>query len=133
MIENDFPEIERRKFTRLDFTAPFAFKVCSKETISRLLKGYTANISESGIFCNITQRVNKDDILWLSFDRATLSFCESLEKNTLIYQGGIVGKVVRVEDKPDGSFDAGLQFITREEENTTHIFPKVHFLLNEKI
>jgi hypothetical protein len=129
MMENGFPEIERRKFTRLDFATPFAFKVCSKETISRLLKGYIANISESGILCNIKEKVNKDDILWLSFDRATLNFCESLEKNSLIYQGGIVGKVVRVEDKADGSYDTGLQFITRKEENTTHIFSGVHFLL----
>ena len=127
MIEDNNSGIERRKFTRFDFAIPFAFKVCSQETISKLLKGYVANISESGILCNIRQKVNENDILWISFDRATLSFCESLEKNTLIYQGGIVGKVVRVEDKNDGSYDTGLQFITREQENTTHIFPGVHF------
>ena len=130
MNEDNFSGPERRKFVRLDFVAPFAFKVCSKETISKLLKGYIANISESGIFCNIRQRVNKDDILWISFDRATLSICESLEKNSLIYQGGIVGKVVRVEDRDDGSYDTGLQFITRQEDNSTYIFPKMHFLIH---
>jgi hypothetical protein len=130
MKEDNFSGSERRNFMRLDFVAPFAFKVCSKETISKLLKGYIANISESGIFCNISQRVNKDDILWLSFDRATLSICESLEKNSLIYQGGIVGKVVRIDDKDDGSYDTGLQFITRQEQNSTHIFPKIHFLID---
>ena len=123
-MENDFSGPERRKFMRLDFTSPFAFKVCSKETISKLLKGYISNISESGILCNIAQRVKEDDILWLSFDRATLSICESLEKNSLIYQGGVIGKVVRVEDKSDGSFDTGLQFITREEESSVNIFLK---------
>ncbi|MFA5156039.1 MAG: PilZ domain-containing protein [Candidatus Omnitrophota bacterium] len=121
-MENNFSGIERRKFTRLDFVSPFAFKVCSKETISKLLKGYIANISESGIFCTISQKVNMDDILWLSFDRATLGICESLEKNSLIYQGGIIGKVVRVESKDDGSYDTGLQFLTREEERPAHVF-----------
>ena len=121
---------ERREFLRLDYTAPLGLKVCKKQTISKLLEGYTADISPSGLLCNIKEKVRKNDILWLSFDRTTLDICSEIEKRVLIYQNGIIGKVVRIEVK-DESYNVGVQFITREETNATHIYPKVHFLLDE--
>ena len=118
---------ERRKFVRLDYISPIAFKICKKETISKLLDGYASNISEAGILCTIGEKVQKNDILWLSFDRGTLSICRDLEEKSLIYQGGIIGKVVRVESR-GSSQNIGLQFITREEQNLTNIYPKIKFL-----
>jgi hypothetical protein len=119
---------ERRQFLRLDYITPFACKVCKKETVSKLLQGYTANISQSGALCKIKEKVRKNDLLWLSFNRATLSICEAIEKTAFIYQNGIIGKVVRVKPKGQGTYDVGLQFITREEKNLTNIYPKIHFL-----
>jgi hypothetical protein len=128
MSEETYSGPERRQFLRLDFITPLGFKICKEETISKLLQGYTSNISEAGLLCNIKEKVNKDDILWLSFDRATLSICEELEKSVLIYQNGIIGKVVRIEPRDLDTYNIGMQFITREEKNLTHIYPKVHFL-----
>jgi len=122
--------LERRKFVRLGFSAPVDYKVCKQETLSKLLQGYTSDVSEAGLLCNIKEKVNKDDILWLSFDHATLVICEELEKRALIYQNGIIGKVVRIESKDMGDYDIGVQFLTREEKNLTHIYPEVHFLTN---
>jgi c-di-GMP-binding flagellar brake protein YcgR len=119
---------ERRQFVRIDFTTPLACKVCKKETISKILDGYTADISRGGILCNIKDRVKKNDILWLSFDRSGLSFCADLEKRSLIYQNGVIGKVVRAEPKKDKTFEVGIQFITREEKNLSNIYPKIHFI-----
>jgi len=130
MTEN-YNGSERRTFFRLDYSTPLDYKVCKKETLLKLLQGYTSNVSEAGLLCNIKDKVNKDDILWLSFDRATLSICEELEKRVLIYQNGIIGKVVRIEPKDLGDYDVGIQFITREEKNLTHIYPKIHFLTKE--
>jgi len=130
MTEN-YNGLERRKFFRLDYSIPLDYKVCKKETLSKLLQGYTSNVSEAGVLCNIKDKVNKDDILWLCFDRATLNICEDLEKRALIYQNGIIGKVVRIEPKDLGDYDVGIQFITREEKNLTHIYPKIHFLTKE--
>ena len=118
---------ERREFIRLDFVSPLAYKVCSQETISKLLKGYVMNISETGLLCNIRCQVNRDDILWLSFDRATLSICAELDNRCFIYQSGIVGKVVRVEPKPDGSCNVGIHFIDRVEEDKSNILPPSYF------
>jgi hypothetical protein len=102
--------------------------VCKKQTISKLLEGYTTDVSQGGLLCNIKDKVKKGDILWLSFDRSTLGICEGIDKRSLIYQNGIIGKVVRIEDKKNNSFDVGIQFITREEKNSTNIYPKIHFL-----
>jgi len=113
---------ERREFVRLDYSVPLAFKICKKETIAKLLEGYTSNVSSAGLFCNVRTTVSPEDILWLSFDRGVLSICEELEKRVFIYQNGIIGKVVRVEPKGFENFDIGVKFITREEQG---ILPKL--------
>jgi c-di-GMP-binding flagellar brake protein YcgR len=127
-MDKKYSGADRRKFVRLDYVNPLVYKICKKETIDRLLKGYTSNISESGILCNINDKVDEDDILWLSFDRETIEICKKLEETSLVYQGGIVGKVVRVEKKEDGRYNVGIKFITREEYNSTHIYPQIYFL-----
>lgn len=126
--EKAYKGTERREFARLDYIAPVTYKVCKKKTISKLLDGYTANISQNGLFCNIKGKVNKNDIVWLSFDRATLSICEDLDRRNFIYQNGILGKVIRIEKRKDKTYSVGIQFLTREEKNLTHIYPKSHFL-----
>ena len=122
---------ERRKFVRLNYLAPLAYKVCKKSTISKILKGYTSNISQSGLLCNIKDKVKKNDVMWISFNREMLGICTDLETRSLIYQNGIVGKVVRAKHKRNGSYDVGIQFITREEKNLTNIYPKVYFMEDE--
>lgn len=128
-MEEQYSGRERRGFVRLGYVTPLAYKVCNKDTISKLLKGYTANISESGLFCNLKEKVKVDDILWLSFDRATLGICQSLEKMALIYQGGVIGKVVRITFENQDLYDVGVQFITREEQGLDNITPEIN---NEK-
>jgi hypothetical protein len=123
---------ERRKFIRLNYTSPLALKVCKKETVSKILNGYTSNVSQSGLLCDIKERVKLNDILWLSFDRATLEICAEIERNNFIYQGGIVGKVVRITRKPNGVYSVAVQFMTREERNLTYVFPQIKFLRRRK-
>lgn len=122
---------DRREFQRIPFSSPLAIKVCKQETITKILQGYTSDVSTSGLLCTIKDKVHKDDILWLSFDRATLTICEEMEKRSLIYQNGVIGKVARIEDRPDGAYDVGVQFLVREEKNSSNIFPKVHFLYDQ--
>ncbi|MFA5411220.1 MAG: PilZ domain-containing protein [Candidatus Omnitrophota bacterium] len=130
-MKDSYQGPERRKFIRMDYATPLAYKVCKKETLSELLKGYTSDISQSGLLCSMKDKVSKDDIVWLSFDRATLSMCRELEQQSLIYQNGVIGKVVRVEAKDHRGFNVGIQFITRKEENLSHIYPKIYFLKEE--
>lgn len=119
---------ERRKFVRLSYIRPLNYKVCKRETVSKLLKGYTVDISQAGLLCSLTRKVNRGDLLWICFDRGTLDICEELEKRALIYQSGVIGKVVRVKGVNSDTYNVGIQFITREEKNLTHIWPKVYFI-----
>jgi hypothetical protein len=118
---------ERREYIRLDYTTPLAYKVCKEEVIDKLLQGYTSDISQSGVLCTINEKVKENDILWLSFDRGTLDICEDLEKRCFIYQNGIIGKVARVEAAEGALYKVGVQFLTREEKNLTHIYPEIYF------
>ena len=131
MTRQDYHGPERRKFMRMDYVTPLAYKVCNPEIIAKLLEGYTADVSEVGLQCTITSKVVRGDILWLSFDRSTLLVCEEMEKQSLIYQNGIIGKVAWVDQKKADSFNVGVQFLTRAEKQDTHIYPKIHFLLRE--
>ena len=130
--QNDYSGPERRQFVRLDYMTPLAYKICNQNTISKLLQGYTSNISQAGLLCNIKDKVGMEDILWVSFDRNILNICEDMEKKSLIYQNGVVGKVVRIEPKEDSSYNVGIKFITREEKNLTNIYPKIYFLEKEQ-
>ena len=114
---------EKRESIRIDFCKPLAYKVCKQETLSRLLEGYTVNVSEAGLLCNIKDAVNMQDILWLSFDRNVLVVCEEIEHHSLIYQNGVIGKVVRVDGRDNGTFDVGLKFLTREEKSSARLLP----------
>lgn len=127
-MDMEYKGEERRNFMRLDYKALLAYKVCREETINKLLQGYTADISQSGLLCNIKDRVNKDDILWLSFDRGMLNIFAEIERRSLIYQNGIIGKVVRIEQRNDDTYNVGVQFVTREEKNSTNIYPGFYFI-----
>jgi len=127
-MKNNYNGIERREFVRMDYMSPLAFKVCKKKTLSTLLDGYTSDISKGGLLCRMNERVKKGDIIWLSFDRGTLGICEEIDRRSLIYQNGIIGKVVRIEPREDNAFNVGIQFITRQEKNLSNIYPKIHFL-----
>lgn len=106
---------EKREYIRIDYSKPLAYKVCKKETLSKLFAGYTVNISEAGLLCTIHDKVSLEDIMWLSFDRNVLVVCEEIEHHSMIYQNGVIGQVVRIDDKNNGTFDVGVKFLTREE------------------
>jgi c-di-GMP-binding flagellar brake protein YcgR len=116
MEEQAYTDTERRQFIRMGYTVPLAYKVCKQETLSKILEGYTVDISQSGLQCNLKDGVKIDDVMWLSFERSVLRIFQELEKRSLIYQNGVIGKVVRIMDNDNGSYNVGLQFLTREEK-----------------
>lgn len=127
-MENDFNGIERRKKTRIPIESPLAYKVCNPNTLSKLFQGYTVNVSDSGVLCTMNNTVNVDDVLWLSFNKSVLVQCQEIEKHSFFYQNGILGKVVRVDNKDAGHFEVGINFLTKEEPNLTNIFAREHFV-----
>ncbi|MFH0739118.1 MAG: PilZ domain-containing protein [Candidatus Omnitrophota bacterium] len=132
-MDEQYTGSERRQFMRLDYVTPLDYKVCKKETITKLLQGYTSNVSKTGLLCTIKQRVEPEDILWLVFDRDILNVCQDIEKSSLVYQNGIIGKVVRVELKEDNTYRVGIHFITREEKSKTETeYIEKHFSIDKR-
>jgi len=127
-MESNYSGIERRNYQRQEFSIPLGYKVCKRETVDKLLAGYSVDISHSGLLCNIKDKVNKDDLIWLSFSRDTLDFCQELEKKVFIYQNGIIGNVTRVDQDTQGAYNVGIRFIKREEKDSGNIHSEVHFL-----
>ena len=115
-MNNGYQGVERRQFRRIEYVTPLDYKICKPEIIEKLLQGYIADISPAGLLCNIKEKVNAGDILWLSFGRDTLDICHELEKRSFIYQHGVIGKVVRISGNQHGHYQVGVKFITREEK-----------------
>ena len=116
---------ERRQFVRLSYRKPLKYKVCKEDTIKKLMTGYTEDVSQSGLLCNIAESVPVDSVLWLLLDMGALTICSEVEKRSVILQHGILGRVVRTYHKKDGSFDVGVRFLTREEPDDKDLFQRV--------
>ena len=131
-MEENYSGSDRREYARLAFSKPLAYKVCKQETLSKLLEGYTVDISPAGLLCNINDKVNLEDVLWLSFDKSVLIICSEMERKSLIYQNGVIGKVMRIDESENQTYDVGVKFITREEHDSPEIRSRISLLKNEK-
>ena len=112
---------ERRDYIRLSYRKPLMYKVCKKKTLSKIMQGYTRNISNSGLMCNLNERVPDGDILWLRLDSGALELCREIEKNSVIIQQGVFGKVVWQKKLSDSTYDIGIRFLTRHEKPTNGV------------
>ena len=130
-MEDFYTGPERREFVRLPYSTPLAYKVCKPETLSKMLGGYTVNVSQAGLLCSIKDEVKVDDIIWLSFDKSILIFCTEIERHSFIYQNGIIGKVVRVSRSESKMYDIGVKFITLEDKDSFHIKEQTEMLRHE--
>ena len=123
-------EQERREFFRLNFTTPVRFKSCDikdlqkKLPVENSLDGSTRNISQSGI---LFQTENKppqlSSILWMNLDMRTLKICQEIESKALIFNNGVLGKVVRVEEGADNdnAYDIGVCFLRKDQKDSQEV------------
>ncbi len=104
----------RREFLRLDYRSSIKFKTIQKNRINVAL-GTVDNVSESGLLftSNIVPEIA--NILWLSLDLKTLDICREIESNVLMDHGGILGRVVRLEEnRGAGNYRIGIYFLTND-------------------
>ncbi len=111
-----FTGAERRKFIRLSYRKPLMYKLCKRATVSKILEGYTRDISNSGLRCNLNEKVVKNSVLWLKLDAGAIELCREIERDSVVIQQGILGKVVWQQRLSESSYDTGVRFITREEK-----------------
>ena len=122
---------ERREFFRINFTAPLNYKSystvpsgTSKTAASSAARAISQNISESGILFQTEKNPPQlSSILWMNLDFRTLSICKEIEKRALIFNNGVLGRVVRVEEDTRNSsrYDIGVCFLTQKQKNSQEV------------
>ena len=118
---------ERREFFRLNFSTPVRFKTCDvkksqkSETIS---EASAKNISQTGIlFQTENNPPQLSSILWMDLDMRTLKICQEIESKALIFNNGVLGKVVRVEEGSlkNNAYDVGVCFLRQDQKDSREV------------
>ena len=118
---------ERREFFRINFNTPLNIKsyagsvAGSPQVVSQ---GVSQNISQSGIlFQTENNPPQLSSIVWMGLDMRTLTICKEIEKRALIFNNGLLGRVVRVEEdtKNTNRYDIGVCFLTQEQKNSREV------------
>ena len=119
----------RREFLRYRCDQPMHFKVLlspkNDSRAPRILGGISKNLSVSGILFASTDCPELSSILALDMDYRTTSICQEIEETTIIVDNKLIGKVVRIEEKDDGTYNIGVAFIKKSDQ----IFPEIKKLL----
>ena len=114
-LEND-----RREFFRVPYVNTLKYKAYTEKPVT----GTARDISQSGILFQTEQEPPKlSSIVWLNLDMRTLKICQEIEARALIFNNGILGKVVRVEEDPETgkSYDVGVCFLRKDQRGTAGV------------
>ena len=115
---------EKRDFFRINFETPVEFNECAGSAVRVLpTKARAQNISQSGIMFQTDENPPQlSSVLWMNLDIRTLRICQEIEKRALIFNNGLLGRVVRVEENPaDEVYDVGVCFLTRDQKETPEV------------
>jgi hypothetical protein len=118
-------EKERREFFRLNYKTPVEFKTYPQnQTLAQRQAGISENISEAGLLFqteNIPPQVSS--ILWMNLDMRTLKICQEIESKCLIFNNGVLAKVVRVEEGSDDikGYDVGVCFLKKDQSGSREV------------
>ena len=110
---------ERREFVRHDYKKPIHCRTIKsldgKKSFLPLINGAVKNLSAAGIlFIVDSENVPKiSNLLLLELEYQTANICKEIESRALIAHNKFLGKVVRIENNIDGTFDVGVALIPK--------------------
>jgi hypothetical protein len=109
---------ERREFFRYNCEKPLQYKVLRNRTdsASKFIAGVSKNLSVSGMMFTSSFIPDISSIVTLKLDYRTTNICCEIEERALIINDILVGKVVRIEENDDGSYNVGVAFLKKEGE-----------------
>jgi hypothetical protein len=108
---------ERREYFRLDYRHPVKFKMID-DGVKTVRLGTTTNVSETGVLFSSSIVPKIASILWMDIDLRTLQICKEIEKRAVVYERGLLGRVVRLEeDLETDSYKIGVCFVTQDISN----------------
>lgn len=111
---------DRREFFRYRYEKPIHYSVVTSSKdlnpiASSLIKAVSKNLSASGILFSTKDLPEISSILTLNLDYRTSHVCQEIEERALIVDNKLLGKVVRIEDADDGTWDVGVAFIKKDD------------------
>ena len=116
---NTYKGEEKRQFLRCNYEKFFNYNTVSlskdKNFMSSLINAVTRNLSGSGMLFSTTELPQLSSLLVLDLDYRTARVCEEVDKNALIINNRVLGKVVRIEEKGDGVYDVGIAFVIKSD------------------
>ena len=120
---------DKREFLRYRCDKPVNFKILfspkDKKAASKILNGISKNLSVSGILFASDTLPEISSIIALDLDYRTTVICQEIEEKVLIFDNKLIGKVVRIEESDDGTYNVGVAFIKK----TDQISPEIKELL----
>ncbi|MBU4376457.1 MAG: PilZ domain-containing protein [Candidatus Omnitrophica bacterium] len=118
-MDENYRSNERRKFLRCNYEKDFSYNTVNlskdKRFMSSLINAIGRNLSGSGMLFSTTEVPTLSSLLVLNLDYRTARVCEEIEKNALIINNRILGKVVRIEERSSGEYDVGIVFVTKSD------------------
>jgi hypothetical protein len=113
----DYKQKERREFFRYNCEKPVQFNVVrapkDRHPTSNFFDGMSKDLSASGMLFTSHFLPEISSIITLKLDYRTTNICCEIEENALILDNVLVGKVVRIDDNDDGSYNVGVAFIRK--------------------
>ena len=115
-IKESWSADERREFFRVEFRNAVKFRMI-QENESALKLGTSEDISQSGLLFKTRVLPPLSSVLWMDLDLRTLKICQEIENRALVYENGLLGRVVRVEEDPEESkvYNVGVCFIRKDD------------------
>lgn len=118
-MPNDFAGKERREFFRYRHEGPVRFNEAlsskNNKLTSQLFDAASKNLSITGMLFTCQHTPELSSVIVLDVDYHTTRICEEIEEKALILNNRLLGKVVRIEDNDDGSYDVGVAFIKKSD------------------
>ncbi len=117
----------KREFFRVNIDTPLEFINFTargqEHQKAALVQGTSKNISQSGLLFHTEAKPPKiSSIIWMNLDMRMVKICQEIEKRALLFNDGLLGRVVRVEEDVDGGvFDVGVCFLTKDQEESRDV------------
>jgi hypothetical protein len=109
--------MNKREFFRYRHEQPAQFKevMPKNREVSDIVGAVTKNLSASGMLFTSEYPPRLSSVIVLDVDYRTTRLCEEIEEHALILNNRLLGKVVRIEDNDNGSYDIGVAFIKKSD------------------
>ena len=117
---------ERREFFRYRHEEGVKYQTLGKEAGrvdigTDFINAISKDLSASGILFTSKYIPDISSVLVMDLDYRTSRVCQEIEERALIVNNKLVGKVVRIEENNDGSYDVGVAFVKKSDKLSKNI------------